>query len=284
MTIIQAIILSVVEGLTEFLPVSSTGHLVIAQALLGMESTPFVRAFTVMIQFGAILSVVVLYWRHFFSFRVAPELDRPEVPVWRRTLSRFRFYITLLIGIVPAVVLGMLFGDWVDSALGSVYIIAINLFFGGVVMLFIDKWLSRRSRSGKVTYSNAFVVGLFQTIAMFFPGMSRSMSTIVGGMVAGMDRKLAAEFSFFLAVPTMLGASCYQVLKFWKAGELSILSDHIGLLLLGNLLSFVVAMGAVRFFISYVQRHSFASFGWYRIIVSVVILVMLLLGMDLAVL
>lgn len=283
MTVIQSIILAVVEGLTEFLPVSSTGHLVITQALMGLESTPFVKAFTVMIQLGAILSVVVLYWRQFFDFRVPEELDRPEVPAWQRFVGRFCFYIALLIGIVPAVVLGLLFGDWVDSVLGSVWVIAVNLLIGGVIMLFIDKWLHRSKRQGQITYRNAFIVGLFQTIAMFFPGMSRSMSTIVGGMVAGMDRKRAAEFSFFLAVPTMAGATCYEILKFWKAGELAVLSDHIGLLVIGNVVSFLVALAAIKLFIGYVQRHTFASFGWYRIIVSVVILVMLALGMDLAV-
>lgn len=282
MTVVQAIILSVVEGLTEFLPVSSTGHLVITQALMGVESTPFVRAFTVMIQFGAILSVVVLYWRRFFTFRVAPELDHPSVPVWRKNLSRFRFYFALIVGLIPAVVLGLLFGDWVDHALGSVLVIAINLLIGGVVMLFIDKWLSH-GRAGQITYKNAFIVGLFQTIAMFMPGMSRSMSTIVGGMVAGMDRKRAAEFSFFLAVPTMLGASCYEVLKFWKAGELAVLSDDVTLLIVGNVVSFIVAMGAVKFFINYLKKHSLAPFGWYRIIVAAVILGMIAFGMDLAV-
>lgn len=283
MTVIQAIILAVVEGLTEFLPVSSTGHLVITQALMGLESTPFVKAFTVMIQLGAILSVVVLYWRQFFDFSVPAELDRPEVPEWQRFVGRFRFYIALLIGIIPAVVLGLLFGDWVDSVLGSVWVIAINLLIGGVIMLFIDKWLHSSNRQGQITYRNAFIVGLFQTIAMFFPGMSRSMSTIVGGMVAGMGRKRAAEFSFFLAVPTMAGATCYEILKFWKAGELSVLTDHVGLLIIGNVVSFLVALAAIKLFIGYVQRHTFASFGWYRIIVSGVILVMLSMGMDLAV-
>ena len=283
MTVVQAIVLAIVEGLTEFLPVSSTGHLVIAQSLMGIESTPFVKAFTVMIQLGAILSVVVLYWRRFFDFRVAPEMDSPEVPAWKRTVSRFRFYIALLIGLLPAVGLGVLFGDWVDHALGSVWIIAVNLLIGGVVMLFIDKWLHKGSHGREITYKNAFIVGLFQTIAMFMPGMSRSMSTIVGGMVAGMDRKRAAEFSFFLAVPTMLGATCYEVLKFWKSGELSVLSDHMGLLVVGNVISFIVALAAVRFFITFVQKHTFASFGWYRIAVAGVILAMLGLGMDLAV-
>ena len=276
MTVVQAIILAIVEGLTEFLPVSSTGHLVIAQSLMGIESTPFVKAFTVIIQFGAILSVVVLYWKRFFDFRVAPEMDHPDVPAWKRNVSRFR-------GLLPAVVLGLLFGDWVDHALGSVWIIAVNLLIGGVVMLFIDKWLHKGSHGREITYKNAFVVGLFQTIAMFMPGMSRSMSTIVGGMVAGMDRKRAAEFSFFLAVPTMLGATCYEVLKFWKSGELSVLSDHMGLLVVGNVISFVVALAAIRFFITFVQKHTFASFGWYRIAVAGVILTMLGLGMDLAV-
>ena len=174
MTVVQAIVLAIVEGLTEFLPVSSTGHLVIAQSLMGIESTPFVKAFTVMIQLGAILSVVVLYWRRFFDFRVAPEMDSPEVPAWKRTVSRFRFYIALLIGLLPAVGLGVLFGDWVDHALGSVWIIAVNLLIGGVVMLFIDKWLHKGNHGREITYKNAFIVGLFQTIAMFMPKIGRA--------------------------------------------------------------------------------------------------------------
>ncbi|MDN4752935.1 undecaprenyl-diphosphate phosphatase [Porphyromonadaceae bacterium W3.11] len=282
MTVFEAIILAIVEGLTEFLPVSSTGHMVITQALMGIESTEYVKAFTVMIQFGAILSVVVLYLKRFFRFELPSDMWHGNHSKIRRFLSRFRFYFQLLVGLIPAVVLGLLFSDWVDEALGSTWIIAVNLVVGGVIMLFIDK-LIKNNMSGIVTYNNAFVIGLFQTIAMFLPGMSRSMCTIVGGMAVGLKRKVAAEFSFFLAVPTMLGASVYQLLKFWKNGNLSILSDNIETLIIGNVVSFIVAMIAIKYFIKYLQKHGFFAFGIYRIIVGGAIILMILLGMDLAI-
>lgn len=282
MTIFEAIVLAIVEGITEFLPISSTGHMVITQALMGIESTEYVKAFTVMIQFGAILSVVVLYFKRFFRFELPSDMWHGNHSNVRRALSRFRFYFLLIVGVVPAAILGLLFNDWVDEALGEVWIIAANLVIGGIVMLFIDK-LIKKNHASEVTYPKSFVIGLFQTIAMFLPGMSRSMSTIVGGMVTGLKRETAAEFSFFLAVPTMLGAFLLQIIKFWKAGTLSILTDNMTTLIIGNVVSFVVAMIAIKTFIKYLQKHGFAAFGIYRIIIGGVILGMIALGMDLAV-
>ena len=279
MDYIQAIVLAIVEGLTEFLPVSSTGHMVIAQALMGIESTDFVKAFTVMIQLGAILSVVVLYFREFLRFEVPADLA--EAPAVHKALGRFRFYWLLAVGIIPAVVLGLLFDDWVDSVLGEVWIIAVNLVVGGVIMLFIDNWVKKGDKQ-KVTYKKSFIIGLFQCIAMFFPGMSRSMSTIVGGMAVGLKRETAAEFSFFLAVPTMFGATMYELLKFMKAGDLHILADNWGILLVGNVVAFVVALLAIKYFIGYVRKHTFRAFGVYRIVVGGVILLMMAFGMTLA--
>lgn len=267
MTIFETIILAIVEGLTEFLPVSSTGHLVITQALLGIESTPYVKAFTVMIQFGAILAVVLLYYKRFFDFSIPADLQSPDIPQWRKTVGRFRFYLMLIVGLVPAVILGPLFDEWIDNMLGSVMVIAINLVIGGIVMLFIDKWVKHGTKS-RLSYKNALMIGLFQCIAMFFPGMSRSMSTIVGGMAVGLQRKTAAEFSFFLAVPTMFGASVLQVIKFWKSGEMAVLQGNMLSLVVGNVVAFVVAMIAIKYFIRYIQRHSFRAFGIYRIIVG----------------
>ena len=279
MDYIQAIVLAIVEGLTEFLPVSSTGHMVIAQALMGIESTDFVKAFTVMIQLGAILSVVVLYFREFLRFEVPSDLA--GAPAVRKALGRFRFYWLLAVGIIPAVVLGLLFDDWVDSVLGEVWIIALNLVIGGVIMLFIDNWVKKGEKK-KVGYKDSFIIGLFQCIAMFFPGMSRSMSTIVGGMAVGLKRETAAEFSFFLAVPTMFGATMYELLKFMKAGDLHILADNWGFLLVGNVVAFVVALLAIKYFIGYVRKHTFRAFGVYRIVVGGVILLMMAFGMNLA--
>ena len=267
MTIFETIILAIVEGLTEFLPVSSTGHLVITQALLGIESTPFVKAFTVMIQFGAILAVVLLYYKRFFDFSIPADLQSPDIPQWRKTVGRFRFYLMLIVGLIPAVILGPLFDEWIDNMLGSVWVIAINLVVGGIVMLFIDEWVKHGTKS-RLSYKNALMIGLFQCIAMFFPGMSRSMSTIVGGMAVGLNRETAAEFSFFLAVPTMFGASVLQVIKFWKSGEMAVLQGNMLSLVVGNVVAFVVAMIAIKYFIRYIQRHSFRAFGIYRIIVG----------------
>lgn len=281
MTIFEAVILAIVEGLTEFLPVSSTGHLVIAQALMGIESTDYVKAFTVMIQFGAILSVVVLYFKRFFRFDLPADMWHGHHPEWRRTLSRFRFYFLLIVGVIPATILGLLFNDWVDKALGEVWIIAVNLVIGGLVMLFIDRVI-KNNHSNEVSYPKAFIIGLFQTIAMFLPGMSRSMSTIVGGMTVGLKRETAAEFSFFLAVPTMLGAFLLEVMKFWKAGMLDVLRDNIVTLVIGNVVSFIVAMVAIKTFIKFLQKNGFAAFGVYRIIVGGLILAMIAMGVDLA--
>ncbi|MDO5036282.1 MAG: undecaprenyl-diphosphate phosphatase [Porphyromonas sp.] len=282
MTILETIILSIVEGLTEFLPVSSTGHLVIAQALMGIESTEYVKAFTVMIQFGAILSVVVLYLKQFFRFEVPVDIrERDDLPAWRITLSRFRFYMQLIVGVVPAIVLGLLFSDFVDKVLGEVWVVAANLVVGGVVMLFVDKWIKNNTHTS-VTYKRSFQIGLFQTIAMFLPGMSRSMSTIVGGMTTGLRREVAAEFSFFLAVPTMLGASVWQIIKFYRRGDLAILTDNLDTLILGNVVSFLVAMLAIKYFLKYLKRHGFAAFGVYRIIVGGAIIVMMMAGYDLS--
>ena len=282
MTLLQAFILAIVEGLTEFLPVSSTGHMVIAEALMGMESTGYVKAFTVMIQLGAILSVVFLYFRRFINFKVPASLRGADVPQWRKSLGRLRFYGKLAWGCVPAVILGLLFNSWVDKMLGSVWVIAVNLIIGGIFMLFIDQWI-RNNEGTRVSYRDAFMIGLFQCIAIFFPGMSRSMSSIVGGMVQGLTRKTAAEFSFFLAVPTMFGATVLEAYKLWKEGGSEIFSQNWDTLLVGNVVSFVVALIAIKFFINYLTRHGFRAFGVYRIIVGGLIIGLTLAGFDLSV-
>ena len=207
MDILDTIIIAIVEGLTEFLPVSSTGHMIIAQNVLGVESTEFVKAFTFIIQFGAILSVLVLYWKRFFRLNHNPA---PEgAGVMKRFLHRFDFYWKLLVAFVPAAVLGLLFSDAIDAMLERVEVVAVMLIIGGVFMLFCDKIFNKGSSDTPLTERRAFMVGLFQCISMI-PGVSRSMATIVGGMSQGMTRKDAAEFSFFLAVPTMAGATLYR--------------------------------------------------------------------------
>lgn len=275
MTLLEVIIIAIVEGLTEFLPVSSTGHMIIAQNVLGVESTVFVKAFTFIIQFGAILSVVVLYWKRFFRLNREPLPEGASAV--KRFLHKFDFYWKLLVAFIPAAVLGLLFSDMIDAMLESVMVVAIMLVVGGVFMLFCDKLFGNGSESTKMTERRAFMVGLFQCISMI-PGVSRSMATIVGGMAQKLTRKAAAEFSFFLAVPTMFAATVYKMCKLFSEGGTDIIMNNLGALIVGNLVAFVVAMLAIKFFISYVTKYGFKAFGWYRIIVGLVILALLFTG------
>jgi undecaprenyl-diphosphatase len=258
MSYLHAIIIAIVEGITEFLPISSTGHMIITERLLGTEMSEFTKAFTVNIQFGAILSVIVLYWKRFFQ--------------------SFNFYYKLFIAFIPAAVLGFLFSDYIDSMLESVFVVALMLLLGGIFFLFVDKLFVYTDEKKEPTYTNAFIIGLFQCIAMI-PGVSRSAATIIGGMQQKLTRTKAAEFSFFLAVPTMAAASAYKLLKDYKHFN----ADNIGVLLLGNVVAFVVAMMAIKFFITYLQKHGFKVFGYYRIIVGAVLLILLAMGVDLKV-
>lgn len=274
MDLLQTVIIAIVEGLTEFLPVSSTGHMIIAQGLLGVESTPFVKAFTVIIQFGAILSVICLYWRRFFY----PEAVLSGTSYWK---AMYDFYARLVVGVLPAVVLGLAFNDFIESNLGNVTLVAVMLIVGGVFMLFCDKLFGNGSEDTKLTYRRAFIIGLIQCISMI-PGVSRSMSTIVGGMSQKLTRKAAAEFSFFLAVPTMFGATCLETYKLISHGGGSLLSagNNLEMLIVGSVVAFIVAILAIKFFINYVTKYGFAAFGWYRIIVGIIILICMLCGVD----
>lgn len=254
MTIVQAIILGIIEGITEFLPVSSTGHMIIASSFMGIANDSFTKAFTVAIQFGAILSVIVLYWRRF--------------------IKSFDFYVKLFIAFLPAAVIGLLCIKIIDKLLGDVYVVAATLLIGGVVLLFIDKWFekSEQQPDKEITHKNAFVVGLYQVISMI-PGVSRSAATIIGGLASKLNRKTAAEFSFFLAVPTMFAATCYKLYKFYKE-QGGIDSHDIHLLVIGNILAFVVAMLAIKTFIAYLTKHGFKLFGYYRIAMGLAIIIM----------
>ena len=275
MNTIEAILIAIVEGLTEFLPVSSTGHMIITQNLLGVESTDFIKSFTVIIQFGAILSVVCLYWKRFF------RLNPGKVTDLKSFLYKFDFYWKLLVAFIPAAIFGLLFSDLIDSMLESVWIVAIMLVVGGIFMLFVDKIFNHPDPQDRMTEKRAFIIGLFQCIAMI-PGVSRSMATIVGGMAQRLSRKAAAEFSFFLAVPTMFAATAYKMLKlFLEPNGTEVLRENIGVLIIGNVVAFIVALLAIKFFIGFVTKYGFKAFGYYRIIVGGIILVMLLLGYNL---
>lgn len=290
MTFIEAIIIAIVEGLTEFLPVSSTGHMIITQSLLGMESSDFVKAYTVIIQFGAILSVVVLYWKRFFRLN---RVERPQemqmdalsakqrmLLTGKNFLHKYDFYWKLFIAVLPAGVIGLLMGDLIDSMLESVTVVAVMLVIGGVFMLYVDRWFNRPVADQSMSWQRALKIGFFQCIAMI-PGVSRSMATIVGGMGTGLNRKNAAEFSFFLAVPTMAAAAGYKLYQLMKDPiQLDMLSDNILLLIVGNVVAFLVAMVAIRFFIDFLTRYGFRAFGFYRIIVGGILLILIVAGVN----
>lgn len=281
MSILDTIIIAIVEGLTEFLPVSSTGHMIITQNILGVESSEFVKAFTFIIQFGAILSVVVLYWKRFFRLNNTPAPEGSNA--MQRFLHKYDFYWKLFVAFIPAAVLGLLFNDFIDEMLESVVVVAVTLIIGGIFMLFCDRIFNKGSEDTKLTEKRAFWIGLFQCISMI-PGVSRSMATIVGGMAQKLTRKAAAEFSFFLAVPTMFAATLFKMLKiFMEPNGLDIIKENMGILLIGNIVAFIVAMAAIKFFIGFVTKYGFKAFGWYRIIIGGIILVMLMTGHNLTI-
>lgn len=270
MSIVDAIIIAIVEGLTEFLPVSSTGHMVITSSLLGIAENDFTKLFEVSIQLGAILAVVILYWRKFFDF------------------SRRQFYVKLVVGVIPALVLGFLFGDKIDKLLESPATVATTTLVGGIVLLFIDNVFKKHTigSDDQISYTKSFIIGCWQVIAMV-PGVSRSAASIIGGMQQKLTRNLAAEFSFFLAVPTMFAATAYSiVLKKWngagvpKKGYELIMENHQNTIafVIGNLVAFIVAVLAIKFFISYLQKHGFRLFGWYRIIIGLSVLILIFSG------
>jgi len=281
--IIQTIIIAIVEGLTEFLPVSSTGHMIITQNLLGVESTPFVKAFTIIIQFGAILSVVCLYWNRFFRLNrePAPEGSTPL----QRFLHKWDFYWKLLVAFVPAAIIGLLAKKTglIDRFLESVEVVAVMLVVGGIFMLFCDKLFNKGSEAVKLSEKKAFNIGLFQCIAMI-PGVSRSMATIVGGMAQQLTRRKAAEFSFFLAVPTMAAATGLDVLELFFGSDADsnwATSTNLWLLFVGCVVAFIVALLAMKWFVDFLTKYGFKAFGWYRILVGGLILVLLVMGVDL---
>ncbi|KIC92428.1 undecaprenyl-diphosphate phosphatase [Flavihumibacter sp. ZG627] len=271
MSIFEAVIVAIVEGLTEFLPVSSTGHMIIASTLLGIHKEEFTKLFEVAIQLGAILAVVVLYWKKFVDFK------------------SFSFYIKLVMAVIPALVLGFLFSDQIDAMLESPLTVAISLLVGGIVLIFIDRYfqhpLIREEKD--INIGRAMIIGTWQCIAMI-PGVSRSAASIIGGMQQKLSRNLAAEFSFFLAVPTMAAATGYSlVLKNWKTeggGEqkgyelLLASTDNLVAFIVGNIVAFVVALLAIKFFIGFLQKHGFRWFGYYRIAAGIILLILLWTG------
>lgn len=271
MNTIQAIIIAIVEGLTEFLPVSSTGHMIITEKFLGVsEGDAFVHAFTFIIQFGAILSVVCLYWRNFFQVRNQEDFKEKK-----------KFYMLLIVGVLPAVVIGMLAkkSGLLDWLLDSVLVVAIMLVVGGIFMLFCDKIFNKGNDENEVTWKRALKIGFFQCISVI-PGVSRSMATIVGGMQQKLTRKKAAEFSFFLAVPTMAGATLLDIIEMFGEDTTWATSSNILILLIGCAVAFVVALLAMKWFVSFLTKYGFKAFGFYRIIIGAALLIMMACGIS----
>jgi undecaprenyl-diphosphatase len=256
MSLIQAIIIAIIEGLTEFLPISSTAHMKFANPLLGIQHSAFTDLYEIVIQLAAILAVVVLYYKRFFDF------------------SKLSFYFKLIIALIPAVVAGVLLKKHIDAMLDNIVFIAIVMIAGGIILLFIDRLFTRPTihSQEQVTNKNAFVIGCYQVLSILFPGLSRSAATIIGGLAEKLDRKTAAEFSFFLAVPTMLAASVKSLWDAHKTNPEVFVKDNMSLLAVGSLVAFIVALLAVRFFITYLQKHGFKLFGYYRILAGSLII------------
>ena len=263
MNYLQAILIAIVEGLTEYLPVSSTAHMIFTSSFFGIQEDDFVKLFQVSIQFGAILAVVVLYWKKFFDF------------------SKISFYIKLACAVIPALILGKLFDDKIDAVLGNPIPIAIVLILGGIVLLFIDNYFKNPTITNEedITIKKAVTIGFWQCLAMM-PGTSRSAASIIGGMQQGLDRQTAAEFSFFLAVPTMLAVTTYSL--FLKTYEVSQLkgyelltqsNDNLKMFLIGNVVAFIVAVIAIKFFIGIIKKFGFKPWGYYRIVAGILLLI-----------
>jgi len=262
MTVIQSIIIAIVEGITEFIPISSTAHMRITENLLGLSNTDkFIEVFTVAIQLGAIISVVVLYWKKFFDFK------------------RLIFYVKLLVAVIPALIFGKLFKDQIDMILETPWIIAIIMLAGGIVLLFVDNWFTKPTINDEkqIGLLTSFKIGLFQCLSILFPGLSRSAATIIGGMSLRLSRSVAAEFSFFLAVPTMLAATVYTLYKYTKENG-AFTHEQINLLAIGNVVAFIIALIAIKFFIAFLKKYGFRIWGVYRIIVGIILLIFIWQG------
>ncbi len=262
MNTIQAIILAIVEGITEFLPISSTGHMIIVSSLMHIASDEFVKLYEVAIQLGAIVSVIILYRKKFFP------------------LNRWNFYFKLIIAVIPALILGFLLGDKIEQWLQSPVTVATTMLIGGIVLLFVDNVFNHSSidSEDKITYRKGFIIGLWQCLALI-PGTSRSAASIVGGMQQKLTRRLAAEFSFFLAIPTMAAATVFKLMQAYKINPALVTDpNNIKLLVIGSFIAFIVAMVAIKIFISYLQRYGFKLFGIYRIIAAIILLILIWKG------
>jgi len=262
MNTLQTILIAIIEGITEFLPISSTAHMKFANPFLGIADSPFVDLYEIVIQFAAILSVVVIYRKEFFNFK------------------DYRFYLKLLLAVLPALLFGALLKKYIDAVLDNLWVIATVMVLGGIALIFIDRYFKKQVESvdqEPIQFKQAFWVGCFQVLAIIFPGLSRSAATIIGGLSQKLSKKAAAEFSFFLAVPTMLAASAKSTLDVYQDHPEVFVSDNLINLCIGGIVAFFVALVSVKFFIQFVQKRGFSLFGWYRIALGLTMLAWLYL-------
>ena len=262
MNTIQTIIIAIIEGITEFLPISSTAHMKFANPFLGIADSPFVDLYEIVIQFAAILSVVVIYRKEFFNFK------------------DYHFYLKLLLAVLPALLFGALLKKYIDAVLDNLWVIATVMVLGGIALIFIDRYFKKQVAPvdhEPIQFKQAFWIGCFQVLAIVFPGLSRSAATIIGGLSQKLSKKAAAEFSFFLAVPTMLAASAKSTLDVYQDHPEVFVTDNLMNLLIGGLVAFFVALVSVKFFIQFVQKRGFSLFGWYRIALGLSMLAWLFL-------
>ncbi len=260
MTYLQAIVIAIIEGLTEFLPISSTYHMKLTSVIMGIkDNDEFIKLFIESIQFGAIISVIVLYWRKFLDF------------------TKLSFYYKIIFASIPAIIVGILLKKNIEKLLDHLWVMTLIAFLGGFLLLFVDKWFnkSKEENLDNVSYKKSFIIGIFQLLAIIFPGFSRSFATIMGGMQQKLSRKLAAEFSFFLAIPALAGSFVLSLWDAYKHSPKLLVQNNIYLIILGNVIAFIVAMIAIKAFITFLTKHGFKVFGYYRIIMGATILLLI---------
>lgn len=267
--IIKAIILGIVEGITEWLPISSTGHMILVDEVLKLNMSPeFMEMFLVVIQLGAILAVILLYWKKIWPFKVENglKIEKDTIIMW----------VKILIACVPAAIVGVLFDDKLNELFYNPTTVAIMLILFGILFIIIENYNKGKSPKinslSKITYTVAIMIGIFQLIAAVFPGTSRSGATIVGALLIGVSRTIAAEFTFFLAIPVMLGASSLKLVKFALKTGFVMTGNEVAILSVGTFVAFIVSIIAIKFLMSYIKSNDFKVFGWYRIILGILVL------------
>lgn len=270
--ILKAVLFGIVEGITEWLPISSTGHMILVDQFVHLNvSADFYKMFEVVIQLGAIMAVVILFWNKLWPFHM-----KNEKPAWKD--GALDMWLKIIVAVIPAAIIGVLFDDKIDELFYHPVPVAIALIVVGVLFIVVETIMKGKKPSikniGQITYKAAVIIGLFQVLAAVFPGTSRSGATIIGALLIGVSRATAAEFTFFLAVPVMFGASLLKVIKYIAAG-VAMTGSELVILVIGTLVAFIVSVFVIKFLMSYIKKHDFKVFGWYRIVLGILVLLIL---------